>query len=75
MTNKIFIYKVQAKRKNSKRWSAWVTTRDYDQALIQAKRVERLGYDSRIVEELYDENLFNSQVNLEEEDEDDVEAF
>ena len=70
MSNKIFIYKVQAKRKNGKRWTAWVTTRDYDQASIQARRVERLGYDSRIVEELIDENIFNTKQDLEEDEDD-----
>lgn len=42
-------YLVQAKRKNSKEpWTDWTTVDDYDRAVEHAKRVEELGYCSKI---------------------------
>lgn len=75
MSNKIYIYNVEAKRKDEEKWTAWTTCRDYNEALKHSRHVARLGYDSRVVEELVDEDIYNAQLKAEEEDEDDVETF
>ena len=56
MTKEKFEYKhkrfsVQAKRKDTaEKWSDWTIVDDYDDAVEHCKRIEKLGYESRIVD-------------------------
>lgn len=43
-------YRVQAKRKDERKWTEWTVVDNYDDAVRHRNRAEELGYCSRIID-------------------------